>query len=242
MFRGVDYSWSRPGGANIKEAGFDFAMRYVPYPGTGLKGLDETEIVDLQANDVGIGLVFESTANRVLDGYNAGVVDAQTTTRAILSLDWPQDLAVFFAVDFDAQASQYLTILDYFNGAKSVMGLARMGGYGHDKVLEYLRTSRAITYTWQTTAWSGGRVLEGRNLFQEYPGGQINGADVDYNQCYDEGAGYLWRKDMVSQEEYDTKVEAARQRLSLITFLADLDKYPEFQDVWAYAVSKGYVK
>ena len=57
---GIDYSWARPGGAAIKAAGKAFAVRYLYPDGQGGKGLDASELADLQANGIEVPVVYES--------------------------------------------------------------------------------------------------------------------------------------------------------------------------------------
>lgn len=220
--KGIDYSWARPGGAAITAAGFDFVMRYVPYPGDGSKGLTVEEIADLRSNGLGIGLVFENTAGRALDGYAAGRADAQQYTRSMLALGYPVDLPCFFAIDFDAQPDQYEQIGDYFSGAIVVLGIKRVGAYGHDRILDFLWGNGLIKWAWQTYAWSGGRLYPYRNLLQYSNGETLNGGAVDYNEANGNGAGWLWEEDdMATNAEQAVQLEAYAKRLALIALLTD---------------------
>ena len=157
MIKLVDFSWARPGGAAIKAAGFDGVLRYVPLPGDGGKGLTSGEIADYRENGLAIGLVFESAAQRPLDGHGAGVEDAQQCERAVGDLGFPATLPIYFAVDWDAQEDQLDDIDDYLRGAASVLGPARIGVYGSFRVVEHCREAGTAAWYWQSLAWSGGK-------------------------------------------------------------------------------------
>ena len=181
---GIDYSWARPGGAAIKAAGFDFVARYVPYPGDTGKGLDVAELADLRANGLGVGLVFESTANRALEGFTVGIADALTCLHAVKALGFPDSRPIYFAVDFDAQPGQYSVIDAYLQGAASVMGFSRIGVYGSYNVVKHCADYGTARWFWQAKAWSGGHHFEGRHLYQSEFGQFINGGEVDFNVAY----------------------------------------------------------
>ncbi len=181
--KGVDYSWARPGGAAIKSAGFDFAVRYVPYRGDAGKGLTKDELADLHANGVGVALVFESTANRALEGRPSGSADAIVVMDALSRLGWPDRPPVYFAVDFDATPEQQMPIDDYLRGAADVLGLSRVGVYGGYWVVKRCWENGTAKWLWQTYAWSGGNVHPEVHIYQYQNGQKLNGGDVDYNEA-----------------------------------------------------------
>ena len=242
--KGIDYSWARPGGAAIKAAGFDFVMRYVPYPGDGGKGLTVEEIADLRANGLSIGLVFESTAGRALDGYEAGIADAQQVTRSILALDFPQNLPIFFAVDFDAQSSDMPGIKYYLDGVAYVLGYGRVGVYSSYRVIGHCYDISKATWYWQTYAWSDGLQHPKRHLLQYSNGETLNGGAVDYNEANDDGAGWLWEEeDMATNAEQAVQLEAYAKRLALIALLSDKgdNGYAATLEFYDSAKAKGWI-
>jgi hypothetical protein len=200
--KGVDYSWARPGGKAIRAAGFEFAMRYVPYPGDGGKGLTFEEIADLRANGLAIGLVFESTAGRMLDGYSAGVADALQCAASVDALAFPVTLPVYFACDFDAQPAQYAALDDYLQGAASELGLMRVGVYGGYHVIEHCHEVGSAAYFWQTYAWSGGHVSDWAHIFQNLNGQTLNGGAVDYNAAAAEFGQWKPEEDEMTPEQF----------------------------------------
>jgi len=180
---GVDYAWGRPGGAALVAAGKHFAMRYVPYPGNGGKGLTTAELGDLQSHGLAVGLVFESVKGRALGGRAAGIADATMTAAAVTSLGFPADRPVYFAVDFDASAAQQASIDAYLRGAASVLGASRIGVYGGLDVVNRCAENGSAKWFWQTYAWSGGRQSAHAHLYQYHNGQTINGAAVDFDRA-----------------------------------------------------------
>jgi hypothetical protein len=188
MRQGVDFSWARPGGAAIRAAGFEFVVRYCPYPGDQGKGLTREEIADYRANGLAIAMVFESTAGRAAstNGYANGAEDAQQCEESVAALRFPSHLPIYFAVDFDAQPSQLPAIDDYLQGAASVLGLGRVGVYGSYRVVAHCHAAGTAAWFWQALAWSGGRLFPERHIYQSLNGQEINGGAVDYNEAADE--------------------------------------------------------
>ena len=183
MTEGVDYSFARPGGAALRAAGKSFAVRYVPYQGDQGKGLKADELADLQANGIAVGLVFESTAGRMLDGYGAGVTDATVSLASAALLGFPKDRPIYFACDTDTTADQLASVRNYLDGAASVLGRARIGVYGEYDVIDHCLGTGAATWFWQTYAWSGGRLHPMAHLYQYQNDQAINGAAVDFDRA-----------------------------------------------------------
>jgi hypothetical protein len=203
--KGLDYSFDRPGGAAIKDAGFEFVMRYVNGAGPGGHNISVEEIADLQANGLGIGLVFESTAGRMLDGYDAGRSDAWEAMKQGQLVGYPAVLPFFFACDFDAQPSQFAVLDEYLNGAASWLGRARVGVYGSYAVVEHCTNAGTARYGWQTYAWSGGQVFPGNTVYQWSNGETLNGAAVDYDDATGPTNWLWWPKE---EQMADPRVDA----------------------------------
>ncbi|HZZ44612.1 MAG TPA: glycoside hydrolase domain-containing protein [Tepidisphaeraceae bacterium] len=177
---GVDYSSTRPAPTALKNAGYSFAVRYVSPPGNA-KNITSSESQSLQAAGVDIILVFESTANRMLDGYAAGVADANTAVSGATAAGAPQDFFCYFACDFDAQPSDQTAINAYLNGAASVLGVNRVGFYGGYGPLKRVLDSGTATKGWQTSSWSNGNIDPRISLFQNNNvAAAISGCDLDY--------------------------------------------------------------
>ena len=148
--QGVDYAWGNPPFDEFVKQGFGFAMRYISLDPK--KDLTNEELTELWRRGIGVGLVFESTANRALGGKTAGEQDAALAYKRCNSLGLPV-APVYFAVDFDATDAQKPTIADYLAGAASVLGKNRVGVYGDYYVVDYCLKNKAATWAWQTYAW-----------------------------------------------------------------------------------------
>ena len=196
---GVDYAWGVPDFDALKQAGKQFAMRYISLDPK--KDLDAEELDQLWQRGIGVGLVFETTANRALSGFNAGKGDADLASARCASLGLV-DIPVYFAVDFDVpdddpkdpNTPQYARlklgpIANYFDGVVSVLGLKRTGGYGGYWAVKRLFDAGLITYGWQTYAWSGGQ-LDPRTHIQQYRNGvTINGLSCDLDRSLQDDFG-----------------------------------------------------
>lgn len=192
---GVDYSWEKPGGAALQNAGKKFAMRYVPYREnlepeiwTG-KGLTLSEKADLLNHGISIGMVFETFANRAKEGFAAGQSDARMALDGMAHVGMPSSQPIYFAVDFDANVGQRSwdanvsgAIAQYFNGVASIIGRWRTGVYGGFYVVRWAHANGVATWLWQTYAWSGGLLYSGTHVYQYDNTANINGASVDLNR------------------------------------------------------------
>jgi len=178
MTEGVDYSWSRPGGAALAAAGKCFAGRYL-YPGGG-KGLTAGEVNDLHAHGILVFTIFESSAMRALDGFAAGAADARTAQGQLAACGLPADQVVYFGVDFDATDAQLAAIDDYLHGAGSVHGQELVGVYGSYRVTTHCRASGSAPHGFQTYAWSWlnhvNQIDDGADFYQYNNGQTLNGS------------------------------------------------------------------
>ena len=86
---GVDYSFARPDLGTLQASGSTFAVRYVS-PAPNNKNISLSEAQSLQAAGQDIILVFESTAQEMLNGYSAGVADANTAVSVATAAGAPR--------------------------------------------------------------------------------------------------------------------------------------------------------
>jgi len=80
MSQVLDYAWGRPRPSVILDRGFDGVMRYLSHDTTG-KNLTSSEAATLSRAGLNIGVVWETRANRALDGYTPGHDDATEALR-----------------------------------------------------------------------------------------------------------------------------------------------------------------
>ena len=67
MSKVVDFSFARPNPKDIKAKGYVGVMRYLS--SNASKRISASEVKDLQANGLAIGLVWEDTAKAPLKGF-----------------------------------------------------------------------------------------------------------------------------------------------------------------------------
>jgi hypothetical protein len=183
MAFGLDYVTGPPI-ATLKAAGVTFVCRYLSEVNdlTRVKLLTAEEAKAL--TEAGIALVsnYEWYANRALEGAASGKIDAQIAAAQHAACGGPADRPIYFSVDFDASDAQMGAVIDYFHGVASVLGLARTGAYGSYRVIKALFDAGAITWGWQTYAWSAGQ-WEPRAHLQQYQNGvSLDGRSVDYDR------------------------------------------------------------
>lgn len=188
MAEGVDYSWARPGGATLKRAGKSFAVRYLYPDGQGGKGLDSSELQDLQANGIEVPVVYESYAARAKEGRAAGKQDAGIAQAALQAVGLPTGMPIYFAVDYDAPESDQGAIDEYLRGAADVIGANRVGVYAGYWIVKRCAENGTAKWLWQTYAWSGGNWFPGNHLEQYRNGQELNGA-VDFNRSKQDNYG-----------------------------------------------------
>lgn len=179
--KGMDVAWARPTIAQILATGAHWVARY--FSPDASKNLTVAEVKSYPAAGLGIVTVFESTTGRARQGRAAGVADAQLAERQRAAVGLPATHIHHFAVDED---TDWASVQAYFDGAASVIGLARVGCYGGFPVIEGA-AAHGIHFLWQTVAWSGGRWSAHATIRQ--PGGTLlaGAADVDYAEAPDFG-------------------------------------------------------
>jgi hypothetical protein len=184
---GVDCSDTIVSPAALKAAGKHFACRYLSTTGNP-KNLHAAEATGLHSAGLEVVSVFETTANRALGDstqspHDAGIEDARSAAAQPHALGAPADVPIYFAVDFDMQALQFNAVRSYFEGAVSVLGHDRVGGYGGLALMELLSQHSTCKYLWQTLAWSQGQWHKAAQL-QQYENGQtVAGLSVDLDRA-----------------------------------------------------------
>jgi hypothetical protein len=174
----IDYSFARPDPAAIRAAGYGGVWRYLSTDPD--KSLGKEEAAALHAAGLGIGLVWESTAQRSLEGAQAGTDDGITAAEQARALGVPDGCPLLVAVaDFAATPDQVGTIHDYyFHFRSQVMGW-QYGGYGTGYVIDALVAAGAEGLWWQSAeddqGTSGGKVSPNASIYQRVtPTGEIN--------------------------------------------------------------------
>ena len=187
---GVDYAFGRPSITALRDAGVKFACRYLSHSPS--KNLTASEARQLSDAVIWIVVVWETTAQRALDGRTAGIADAMDAVSQSQACGMPSGRPIYFAVDWDASSAQQSKINAYLDGAASVLGKNRVGIYGgYGPVKRALDGGHAV-WAWQTYAWSGGK-WDPRAQLQQYSNDHtLDGVGCDYDRAVKTDYGQ-WR-------------------------------------------------
>jgi hypothetical protein len=190
---GIDAAWGRPTPAQLVTAGKHFIVGYVSHdPGKNLSAAECAAYLDA---GVAVGLVWETTSDRALDGAKAGGLDGRQARDQARALGFPDHLPIFAAVDFLASVVQLAgPVREYLAAfADAVGGVDLAGVYGGLDTVRYALNTRLVGWGWQTYAWSHG-VWDERAYAQQYHNGvHIAGHDTDLDRAVDLSA--LWTKE-----------------------------------------------
>jgi hypothetical protein len=187
--RGLDYAGGRISGASLRNAGIAFVCRYLTDGGSSLPGkqLLPDEAADLRNNGVGVVSNWETTADRMLGGYNAGHDDATAARDWVVHCGGPADGVIYFSADWDATPEQQAAINDYLHGCADVLGGPdHVGIYGGYWPLSRALDAGACRYAWQTEAWSGGNIDARVNIVQRNGLGysHVDGVECDIDEAH----------------------------------------------------------
>lgn len=189
---GVDFAFKPyPSVATLKETGVKFVMRYLS--NSPSKNLTKAEAKSYRDAGIAVGVVWESTADRMESGKAAGVADAKEAEKQRKAIGMPDDQVIYFACDTDTTVGPHITA--YMQGVHSVIGKDRTGIYAGIKVVKACLDDGLATYAWQTYAWSGGKWDARTNVEQYSNSHTLGGADVDYNRYGKKSPHGLWLPD-----------------------------------------------
>ena len=184
--RGFDFSDSKPTPAQVRAAGGSFVMVYISPTYTAGKYSSAAQIAAFRADGIGVGLIYETTATRVLGGCAAGTTDGIRTRAARTHVGAPQTTPVYgVAVDFAVTTAQYATVDAYADcyadqvGGKGLAGVYARGDYITHAAI------RGYTRLWQTYAWSSGVWSPFAALRQVHNGWAVSGRDTDLDFSLD---------------------------------------------------------
>jgi hypothetical protein len=197
--QGLDYSAARLSGAAIKQAGYDFVIRYVGTPGR-TKNITAFEYADLTAAGVAVALVYEDQAQDALRGYPAGEAAARAARADADSIGFPADRPIYFAVDWVATWAEMPAIIDYLSGAAGALGVGRVGVYGFQATIQAAMVGRAARWFWQCGARSA--LVPGTHLYQHNNDNTtVSGITCDVNDALAPDFGQTTGDAMPSVEE-----------------------------------------
>lgn len=184
----------------LKKNGIDFVIRYF-VPHSMSKSLTLNEVEAAHAANIALGLVYESTADRALQGYNAGINDAVTVNRLLEEFCPPHGTVIYFAVDCDVAPAQMPTIILYFQGIEEHLDQGyKMGVYGGRRVLKYMKAwaNDRVRY-WSAYAWKYG-IKDNYDVSQLTASTPFGRLVIDHDEAASlEG---FWEDKMTGEEIY----------------------------------------
>ncbi len=196
MIRGIDTATrlSPKKAQALKAGGYDFAGRYlVPAAGNlKWKALTRAEAEAITAAGLKLLTVWETTADRAKGGAPAGTIDGIQALKCARDIAMPEGGVIYFAVDFQAQASDMDAIAAYLRAAREETAEYEIGVYGSYAVVEAMAQCGVCKHFWQCVAWSYGRKSRYLNVFQATPGTPVAGVNVDINECADMDRAGIW--------------------------------------------------
>jgi hypothetical protein len=165
--------------AELRAAGRDFIGRYLPIEGAMWRRVTTGELDAATAGGVDYFFWFEnSTSLRCLDGFQAGVEDAQEALSALASLDLPATTPVYYTVDMNLGDGSRIDA--YFRGIDSVVPVSQVGVYGNYTAVDWVYEHGLATYFCQTNAWSDARGWHPQaQMHQDVTQHMIGGLYVD---------------------------------------------------------------
>lgn len=205
----VDYSWSHPPGGYgaITDAGYVGAERYLGNDG---RCITTNEVDGLLAVGAGIGLIWETTADRsATGGYWGGYDDGQAANHYADALAAPGHIPIRYATDFHAAQWQIDgPIFDYYAGVRDAGGRPPRV-YGGAPVIDMTVYRLGYGPGWQAAAasWSNYELSPNAALLQEVAQIWGGGADTNVVLCPDNEIDWLWGRsggdwfDMATEED-----------------------------------------
>jgi hypothetical protein len=203
---GLDYAFSKPSITALHDLGVRFVCRYLSHsPSKNLTGSEARALSDA---GIWIVVVWETIAQRALDGRTAGIVDAMDAQAQAQACGMPPRRPIYFAVDWDATSGEQAAINAYLDGAASVLGAHRVGIYGGYGPVKRALDGGHAKWAWQTYAWSGGR-WDSRAQLQQYSNGHaVDGADCDFDRATTSDYGQ-WRVGVTPTTQEDDMAQVS---------------------------------
>lgn len=191
MTKTVDYSYSYVGAETIARDGYIGAERYLGHDGRCLTVWERDELL---GEGLGIGLIFESSADRSLTGgYWGGYDDATWANRCAdeVGAAW---VTIRYATDFHALPDQIAgPIQSYYEGVHDAGGRPPTV-YGGAPVIDRMCQHLGFGKGWQAAAasWSNYVLSPNAVLLQEVEQVWNNAADTNIVLCADNEIDWLW--------------------------------------------------
>lgn len=183
--KGVDFSWDKPNGKELYNAGYRFVVGYES-PQSG-KNVSKAQVDAYRAAHLAVGFVEEDSGRELLGSSGPSLVKSADAKMKAIGV--PETVPLFVAVDFNPTSAQLPVLAAHIKAARAAVARP-VGIYGSYRLLKYLFDNHVIEWGWQTYAWSNG-ARDPRAQFYQYSNNhQLAGGTVDYD--YEEISGALW--------------------------------------------------
>ncbi|MEH7120698.1 glycoside hydrolase domain-containing protein [Neobacillus vireti] len=166
--------------ARLKSEGIQYVCRYL---GNSWKSMSKIEADAIIGAGLQIVSIWETNPTKAAYFTEAqGKLDAVEASSYAAAIAQTEGSAIYFAVDYDAQARDMDAILNYFLGVRNGIDQSyKVGVYGSYSVLKTLYQHQAVDYFWQTTSWSRGNVANFIDILQYQHNTTLSGIQVDYD-------------------------------------------------------------
>lgn len=181
--------WVNPGMpyGEYRVKGHSFAIRYV-VPSIPGKMITRSEVNAAHAANVDMAFVYEIDGTNWRGGAVQGKKDGEVARIALMSLDAPESVACYHAVDESIAPQDMIRLQSWFAAVIASMTPYRAGIYGQFTVIEMAFQHDPQAFRWQTRAWSSGHVSHHADILQL--GKQdIAGISVDVDIAYSDHFG-----------------------------------------------------
>ena len=179
--------------ARLRSNGIQYVGRYL---GDSWKSMSKMEADAIIGAGLQIVSIWETNPTKAAYFTEVqGNLDAIKASSFAAAIAQKEGSAIYFAVDYDAQASDMDAILNYFLGVRN--GIERsyqVGVYGSYSVLKTLFQHQAVDYFWQTTSWSRGNVANFIDILQYQHNTTLSGIQVDYD--YFSSSAGSWNREI----------------------------------------------
>jgi hypothetical protein len=183
----ADYAWHHPDPAAIRAAGYTAVIRYVSTDPA--KDLTPQEASALHAAQLGVGLVYETTAQRAYGSSAAGQQDGAAMLARLRELGAPAATPALVNIgDWAVLPQQVGAIESYYAAYREQLAEHQpgAGGYGTAGIITYLAASYPHDIWWQNAiddlGKSGSVVSQAASIYQRIrPLAAIAGGQYDEN-------------------------------------------------------------
>ena len=184
----ADFSFSKPSIGQLRSAGYSGVIGYLSTPdntsGSG-KNISAAQVANYQQAGFDVPLVWETSAQRALNGAPAGQVDGALAFAQARGRGLPLTTPLFFNVgDFAASPLQIPSIAAYLGAAVAQCPGQLCGAYGTGYIIDQLAPSFPHVVWWQNAeddqGDKGSNISPNAHLYQRVsPTHPIPGTDED---------------------------------------------------------------